>query len=151
MSLRHRLAVLEGKLRDGEVTLTMCDHSVRRIRQRRLVAMIGEVISGDLQADTQAVIDAIGDDGASHIREFIRVMAAARVTAAESELQEESYMFSEDEMNPARADSTLPNPNPAQQPETDLPSGWPLPKITPVPLEDRGWHPTTGKFGGDRQ
>jgi hypothetical protein len=87
MSLRHRLEMLELRLRDGEVTLFMCDGTKRRIRQRRLVAMIGEVISGDLQADTQAVIDAIGDDGASHIRELIQCLVAAQVSATESELQ----------------------------------------------------------------
>jgi hypothetical protein len=133
----------------------LADGSTRKIRGNRLTGMLGESLQGTMREDTRAVLEAASDDcesnGGGHLMEFIRVMAAARVTAAENELQEESYMFSEDEMNPARADSTLPNPNPAQQPETDLPSGWPLPKITPVPLEDRGWHPTTGKFGGERQ
>jgi len=92
MNLRRRLEELEKRLVGGEIRLFMPDGSVRTIRESRLTEMIGEALGNfPMRDDTRAVLEAVSDDCASsgkgYLTEFIRVMAAARVTAAESEQQ----------------------------------------------------------------
>ena len=85
--LERRLAELERRLQTGFVTLQMTDGTTRAVSCRRLLAMVGEVQRGQIDDDTQAVLDATSDNceaaGFGHMTDVVRVMAAARVSVAE--------------------------------------------------------------------
>ena len=52
MDLKKRLEIIETKFSNAEVTLWMANGSTRRVRARRLVQMIAEiVIGGPIGAD----------------------------------------------------------------------------------------------------
>jgi hypothetical protein len=58
VKLSKRIELLEHKFSDSEVTLWMANGSRRTVRTRRWIRMIGEILSGSITADTQAVIHA---------------------------------------------------------------------------------------------
>jgi hypothetical protein len=86
MKLSKRIELLERKLSDSEVTLRMANGSKRTVRTRRLIRMIGEILSGSIAADTQAVIDSVDDNcrevGEGRLPEVLKTIYASRTEVA---------------------------------------------------------------------
>ena len=83
MKLAKRLELLENKFSSGEITLWMANGSTRRVRARRLIQMISEImIGGPMSPDTIAVIDSVSDNckaaGEGHLPELLKVLYAGR-------------------------------------------------------------------------
>jgi hypothetical protein len=78
MNLRKRLQALEPDFSDGEVTLWLAAGSTQRVRLRRLLQMIPEIVLREpLRVDTQAVIDSVRDNckamGEGRLQRFVFV------------------------------------------------------------------------------
>jgi hypothetical protein len=83
LKLAKRLKLLENKFSSAEITLWMANGSTRRVRARRLIQMIPEIMSGGpMSPDTTAVIDSVRDNckaaGEGHFPELLKVLYAGR-------------------------------------------------------------------------
>ena len=83
MKLAKRLELLENKFSSAEITLWMANGSTRRVRARRLIQMIPEIMSGGaLGPDTTAVLASVRDNckavGEGHLPELLKVLYAGR-------------------------------------------------------------------------
>jgi hypothetical protein len=83
MKFVKRLELLQKKFSSAEITFWMANGSVRRVRARRLIQMIPEVMrGGPMRPDTTAVIDSVCDNckaaGQGRLPELIKVLFAAR-------------------------------------------------------------------------
>jgi hypothetical protein len=83
LKLVKRLEVLENKFSNAEITLWMANGSTRRVRARRFIQMIPEIMSGGpLGSDTKAVIDSVRDNckavGEGRLPELLKVLYSLR-------------------------------------------------------------------------
>ena len=101
MDLKKRLETIETKFSNAEVTLWMTNGSTRRVRVRRLVQMIAEiVIGGALGADTRAVIDSVRDNcravGEGRLPELLKVLYAVRQPVSQTQTADFSKLSDEE-------------------------------------------------------
>jgi hypothetical protein len=82
VKLSKRIELLEHQFSDSDVTLWMANGSRRTVRTRRLIRMIGEILSGSIAADTQAVIESVDDNcrevGEGRLPEVLKAIYASR-------------------------------------------------------------------------
>jgi hypothetical protein len=101
MDIKKRLETIEAKFSNAEVTLWMASGSTRRVRVRRLVQMIAEiVIGGPIGGDTRAVIDSVRDNcravGEGRLPELLKALYAVRQPVSQTQTADLSKLSDEE-------------------------------------------------------
>jgi hypothetical protein len=90
-----------SKLSNVEVTLWMTNGSTRRVRVRRLVQMIAEIVSGGpIGPDTRAVIDSVRDNcraiGEGRLPELLKALYMVRQPVSPTQTADLSKLSDEE-------------------------------------------------------